>query len=100
MPMPKEKKRIGGRGCPNCGSHNTEAAGRTGGVHWCVSCRHRWAPCKPMCRGYRLAFDPLPRIQGCPDCRVPDTIAVTWPEAYRAMANELDRSKKLQLAIK
>lgn len=86
--------RIGGRGCPQCGSHDTEGLGR-GGVQWCHSCDHRWFPCSPGCRGYRLEVDPNadPRIIGCPGCGVPDGIARLWPESWRAMAYRLDGKK-------
>ncbi len=85
--------RIGGRGCPECGSHNTE--GLSGkGAHWCMDCEHRWLPCTPGCRGYRLDIRAKePAIIGCPDCQVPDAIARRWPEAWRAMANRLAKYK-------
>lgn len=78
--------KIGGRGCPSCGSHDTEC-GAHGGVQWCVSCRHRWVPCRPRCKGYSVEIgDKGPNILGCRDCGVPDKIARWWPEAYRAAA--------------
>lgn len=94
--MPETKKRRGSRGCPNCGSHNTEGA-KAQGIYWCVTCRHRWEPCTPFCRGYKLIMSPAPHIQGCQLCGVPDRVAAYWPEAYRAMAMELDGLKKSQL---
>lgn len=92
-------KRKGGRGCPKCGSHDTESFSRGGSVNWCNSCDHRWKPCKAGCRGYRLDEDsPEPLIFGCPDCGVPDLIARRWPEAWRAMAGRLDDEKQAKLA--
>lgn len=96
-------KRIGGRGCPECGSHDTERLVRSStgeGAQWCRACRHRWVPCSSGCRGYR--FDTTnahtgPAIIGCPDCGVPDPIARTWPEAYRAAARTLDAGKQAAL---
>jgi hypothetical protein len=42
-----------------------------------------------------------PMIRGCKKCDdgkgVPDSIARTWPEAYRAMGNELGKLKKATL---
>ncbi len=90
------KKRIGSRGCPNCGSHNTEGV-KAQGVYWCVVCRHRWSPCSNHCRGYTLEMKPNPAIRGCPGCGVPDRVAAYWPEAYRAMARELDVVKAASL---
>lgn len=86
--------RIGGRGCPTCGSHDTEGFGR-GGAQWCHSCDHRWTPCTPGCRGYRLDLRVRsgPEITGCPECGVPDKVARRWPEAWRAMANRLGVEK-------
>jgi hypothetical protein len=65
-------------------------------VYWCVTCRHRWFPCTSRCRGYKLekAGKEGPTILGCTGCGVPDRIARTWPEAYRAMARELDFLKQ------
>jgi len=81
--------RIGGRGCPSCGSHDTEGVSRAG-IQVCISCAHRWFPCSPGCRGYRLEPDAdPPRIIGCPDCGVPDRIAWQWPEAWRGMMYRL-----------
>lgn len=85
----------GGRGCPNCGSHNTENLGR-GAYQWCHDCNHRWVPCAPGCRGYRLDMQE-PKIIGCPDCGVPDNVARFWPEAWRAVANKLALSKRDEL---
>lgn len=95
MPKGRVAKRIGGRGCPSCGSHDTEGLGKTG-AQWCISCSHRWIPCSYHCRGYRLDVDSNPEhpcIKGCPDCGVPDRIAWKWPEAWRAMALQLDSNK-------
>lgn len=82
--MASVKKRIGGRGCPGCGSHNTENL-TTAGVQWCVTCHHRWIPCTTGCRGYRLDLHAPdgPQIIGCRECGVPDKIARQWPEAWR-----------------
>lgn len=103
--------RIGGSGCPKCGGHNTERgphAGKgLGYIRWCNTCAHRWQPCEPGCRGYKL-FVPgaagfsskrgdVPAIRGCPDCGVPDKVAAYWPEAYRAMAVAMDKHKALSL---
>jgi hypothetical protein len=98
MPVARGK-RIGGRGCPACGSHDTEGLGRSG-AQWCNTCAHRWLPCSPGCRGYRLYFDDekVPYIAGCEDCGVPDKVARQWPEAWRAMAHRLD-SKKLEAIV-
>lgn len=90
--------RIGGRGCPTCGSHDTEGIGK-GGVQWCHACNHRWQPCAPGCRGYRLDIRATdgPAIIGCSECGVPDTTARRWPEAWRAMAHRLTADKMEQL---
>lgn len=96
-------KRVGGRGCPACGSHNTERLARSAagiGAQWCRDCRNRWQPCEPHCRGYRFDLSNKhtgPAIIGCPNCGVPDPIARTWPEAYRAAARELDGAKHSQV---
>jgi hypothetical protein len=83
------EKRIGGRGCPACGSHDTEGLARTG-AQWCMSCNHRWLPCSAHCRGYELHFSKTgPEIRGCKSCGVPDKIATWWPEAYRALSLKL-----------
>jgi hypothetical protein len=70
-------------------------------VYWCRTCRHRWFPCKPHCRGYVLVMVTAigPEIRGCPECGVPSSIARAWPEAYRAMARELDAVKQRALAV-
>lgn len=90
----KAGTRIGGRGCPSCGSHDTEGIGK-GGAHWCHTCNHRWLPCTPGCRGYRL--DPHakggPEIVGCAQCGVSNKMARLWPEAWRAMAHRLAANK-------
>lgn len=104
--MPVEKgTKMGGRGCPRCGGHNTEGVGRATdgkpGVKWCLTCKHRWFPCTTTCRGYKLEMkgpDKAPAIMGCELCGVPDRVARYWPEAYRAMAMELQKLKDLSLA--
>ena len=90
----KTGTRVGGRGCPSCGSHNTEGLGR-GAVQWCHTCDHRWQPCSPGCKGYEFELDlpDGPQIIGCVKCGVPDRIARQWPEAYRAIAKLLDGRK-------
>lgn len=107
MPLPKGTK-LGGRGCPRCGSHNTEGLPRskegTAGVKWCLNCKHRWFPCSVSCRGYTLQLrgPDGPLIKGCQKCDegagIPDKIAREWPEAYRAMAGELGKRKSADLA--
>jgi hypothetical protein len=90
--------RIGGRGCPSCGGHITDSmAGHGQHVSWCAWCGHRWVPCVPGCRGYRLDVHATdgPVITGCRECGVPDVIARRWPEAWRAMANRLSPQKML-----
>lgn len=83
------EKRIGGRGCPSCGSHDTEGLARTG-AQWCMGCNHRWVPCSAHCRGYEISFPRSgPTIKGCQKCGVPDKIAMWWPEVYRALALKL-----------
>lgn len=90
--------RMGGRGCPRCGSHNTWGLGRSG-VQVCDACDYRWAPCSDnYCRGYRIEMKPIPSITGCPDCDadhggVPDHVVQFWPEAWRAIARHLDEHK-------
>lgn len=91
--------RMGGRGCPSCGSHDTEGIGK-GGAQWCLSCHHRWVPCQSYCRGYRVEVPGPredrthgPKVRGCPECGVPDKIARWWPEAWRAVASELAKLK-------
>jgi len=90
----KERGRIGGRGCPGCGSHDTDGFPKTG-VAFCHTCSHRWQVCRPGCRGYALNVEAKggPAIEGCGDCGVPDRIARLWPEAWRAMAKRLDAAK-------
>jgi hypothetical protein len=85
---------MGGRGCPRCGSHDTEGLAK-GGISWCHTCDNRWFPCRPGCRGYVLRVDSGddPVILGCPDCGVPDKIARWWPEAWRAMQYRLAEFK-------
>lgn len=88
--------RIGGRGCPNCGSHLTNSLG-AGGAQWCDACDYRWVAHSPSCRGYVVDVgtpQTEPQILGCPLCGVPDRFARRWPEAYRAMARALDASKR------
>lgn len=92
-------KRIGGRGCPRCGSHDTAGMrlrDGTLGAQWCYTCEQRWLPCKlAYCRGYKLDLDAKtgPVIYGCHECGVPDAVARRWPEPYRAMAKALDGKK-------
>lgn len=89
VPLHMSEKRIGGRGCPSCGSHDTEGLARTGD-QWCMSCNHRWSPCSAHCRGYEIGFPKSgPLITGCRQCGVPDEIAVWWPEAHRAVSLKL-----------
>ncbi len=97
MPSTKPTKRLGGRGCPSCGTHDTEGLGRAGTVHWCNGCGHKWFPCTPGCRGYALDVNSKagPQVIGCADCGVPDRIARHWPESHRALANRLD-GKRLE----
>lgn len=98
--MDKEKRgRIGSRGCPNCGGHNTEGLRGAGVVYWCRACRHRWFPCEARCRGYRVWMDAPtgPTVIGCTRCGVPDRVARFWPEAYRALSRELDTLKAAEL---
>jgi len=87
----KAGKRLGGRGCPECGSHDTESMGRAGSATWCNSCGHRWIPCKPGCRGYDFDMNLRlgPTVIGCKECQVPDRVARQWPEDHRALANRL-----------
>lgn len=93
MPKQAVRKRIGGRGCPGCGSHDTENVSRDG-MTWCNTCQHRWVPCVPGCRGYGLDLESTPpEIRGCVKCGVPDAIARCWPEAWRLMALRLDGRK-------
>jgi hypothetical protein len=82
--------RIGGRGCPQCGSHNTQGFTR-GGAQWCFSCNNKWVPCQRTCRGWRLDMHHPdgPSVIGCVDCGVPHRIARTWPEAHNALARQL-----------
>ncbi len=97
-----KRGRIGSRGCPNCGGHNTEGLRGDGrSVYWCRTCRHRWFPCRPHCRGYALALDAPtgPEVRGCDECGVPTVVARGWPEAYRSLANELGRLKKRALGV-
>ena len=90
--------RKGGRGCPSCGSHDTEGLER--GIHWCMTCNHRWMPCTPGCRGYRLDMHAPegPIVIGCAECGVPNKTARFWPEAHRALANRLT-SKRLDAVV-
>lgn len=90
----KPGTRMGGRGCPGCGSHDTEGLGK-GGAQWCHTCNHRWMPCTPGCRGYRLDVHDKdgPKLIGCKDCGVADKLVQFWPEAWRAMANRLGSRK-------
>lgn len=38
-----------------------------------------------------------PTVVGCARCGVPDKVARYWPEAYRALARELDTLKADEL---
>lgn len=84
-------KKLGGRGCGACGSHDTENMGRAGTASWCNTCGHKWIPCRPGCRGYEFDMTAKsgPVVIGCAGCGVPDRIARNWPEAHRALANRL-----------
>jgi hypothetical protein len=95
MTAKKEKKPVVrglSRGCPRCGSHNTDAlrvrSGKLGAM-WCRTCENRWLPCEtPYCKGFAIEMhgpDGYPLINGCRGCGVPDHIARRWPEAYRAV---------------
>ena len=86
--------RIGGRGCPNCGSHATQGLSRAG-AWWCETCDHRWVPCLPNCRGweYDMRHPDGPLVIGCVACGVPNRVARTWPEAWRELAKKLDGHK-------
>lgn len=92
--MAKKNQRIGGRGCPSCGSHDTEGLTNSG-AQWCMTCNHRWVPCARHCRGYSIEYDHPdgPKIRGCKECGVPDKIARWWPEAYRMIGVELGKHK-------
>lgn len=93
----EKRGRRGGRGCRQCGSHHTALLGKVEQV--CRDCGEVWSPCAPYCRGYRcdLHDDGGPTIIGCPDCGVPTKIARHWPEAWRALARELDKDKQDRL---
>jgi hypothetical protein len=87
------KTRIGGRGYPLCGSHDTERF-HNAGAQWCNCCNHKWVPCQPHCRGYSVDLDyGPPFIRGCDDCGVPDRIAQRWPEGYRSVSFALAGKK-------
>lgn len=97
------RDRIGGRGCPSCGSHDTatlrSSAEGLSGAAWCNSCNHKWIPCAPHCRGYRIDVKNLepPYIEACSDCGVPKKFALRWPEAYRQVSKDLaDYQDKLK----
>lgn len=96
VPSYRVTKRVGGRGCPKCGSHDTEGF-KNGGAQWCLTCEYRWIPCSPGCRGYQLdlSADEGPQVVGCDGCGVPNRIARNWPETHRALAKVLD-GKKLE----
>jgi hypothetical protein len=91
--------RIGGRGCPHCGSHDTEGLARHG-AWWCLTCDHRWVPHSATCRGWDLDMrhPDGPLVVGCIPCGVPNRIARTWPEAWRDLAKKLD-GKKLEATV-
>jgi hypothetical protein len=82
--------KIGGRGCPRCGSHNTDGFQRSG-VQRCGTCEFKWTPCERTCRGWKLSMRDVegPCVIGCRNCGVPNRVARTWPEAYNALAREL-----------
>lgn len=86
--------RVGGRGCPNCGSHNTEGLARAG-AQWCLTCNHKWVPCRSSCRGWVLDLRAPdgPTAIGCEQCGVPTRVARTWPEVWRDLAYALDGHK-------
>lgn len=86
--------RIGGRGCPRCGSHDTESLARRG-VWACLTCGGHWTPCSTACRGWLCDIHAPegPAIVGCAECGVPDRVARTWPEAWRDLAKHLDGRK-------
>jgi hypothetical protein len=88
--------RFGGRGCPNCGSHETEGLARRG-AWWCESCDHRWVPCTTTCRGWLLDLRAPdgPTVIGCAACGVPTRVARSWPETWRELARQLDGRKLL-----
>src|SRR5262245_21365619 len=91
----EEGTRLGGRGCPRCGRHDTEGVPKHG-VQWCLACTWRWTPCSTYCRGYRVEvgkWPEEPKIMGCVECGVPNRIARWWPEAWRAMAVSLAKFK-------
>lgn len=94
----KAGKRIGGKGCPSCGSHNTESI-NYGREMQCDTCGNRWEPCDtPYCRGYEIDIGgDAPTIRGCRGCGVPDRVARWWPEAYRAIHRELIKKKGAEM---
>jgi hypothetical protein len=91
--------RIGGRGCPGCGSHNTQGLTRAG-AQWCNTCNHKWVPCTTTCRGWvlDLRHPDGPTVFGCERCGVPTRVARTWPEVWRDLAYKLD-GRKLEPTI-
>jgi hypothetical protein len=97
---PWKGKKMGGRGCPKCGGFNTDRLSKTKrGLNVCYECEHRWVPCSDGCRGFVLDTERKsgPAIMGCRYCEVPDAIARTWPNAWRAMARILDDWKRATL---
>lgn len=82
--------RIGGKGCPACGSHKTNPVLK-GREIICRTCGHDWEPCSLECRGYAFDLrDPEgPCVIGCKECGTPDAIARTWPEAHIALGKEV-----------
>ena len=93
-------KRIGGKGCPSCGSHDTDFL-RASGTQWCSACDHKWTPCgTPYCKGFEVDVSgEFPTIRGCRSCGVPDRIARWWPEAYRAVYKALGGKKLEELGL-
>ena len=92
--MTGSKKTRGGRGCPDCGTHSTKLLGKTEQI--CMECGRTWQPCAPFCRGYLdTGHAEGPTVHGCERCEVPTRFARSWPEAWRALARELD-SRKLE----
>ena len=99
---PKNRKsragyKIGSKGCPSCGSHDTDHL-RVAGAQWCNTCGHRWVPCDTaFCRGYEIDITgEFPEIRGCKGCGVPTRIARWWPEAHRAVYRALLERDKLE----
>lgn len=72
-------------------------------AQWCLNCEFRWLACDRYCRGYEVFIDEQGRghVRGCHKCcdgqGVPDEIAQTWPESFRAVANALQERKGEEL---